>query len=91
MAFIMRIGVDFEADSGSYIYRLAERVQLYGAARQTSARGKGWHGSGGGTERAHREKHDHATAPCTARAAVRVLRLRPRGERERNAVYVCKW
>ena len=87
MAFIMRIGVDFEADSGSSIGWL----RGYGAARQTSARGKGWHGSGGGTERAHREKHDHATAPCTARAAVRVLRLRPRGERERNAVYVCKW
>ena len=87
MAFIMRIGVDFEADSGSSIGWLRE----YGAARQTSARRKGWHGSGGGTERAHREKYDHATAPCTARAAVRVLRLRPPGERERNAVYVCKW
>ena len=87
MAFIMRIGVDFEADSGSYIGWL----RGYGAARQTSARGKGWHGSGGGTERAHREKHDHTTAPFTARAAGRVLRLRPQGEREWNAVYEYDW
>ena len=59
--------------------------------RVVCARGKGWHGSGGGTERAHREKHDHATAPCTARAAVRVLRLRAQGERELNAVYEYDW
>ena len=62
MAYMMRNGVDFEVDLGSYIGLLRGD----GAGRQTSARGKGWHGSGGGTERAHREKYDHATAPCTA-------------------------
>ena len=40
MAYMMRNGVDFEVDLGSHIGVLRGD----GAGRQTSARGKGWHG-----------------------------------------------
>ena len=46
MAYMMRNGVDFEVDLGSHIGVLRGD----GAGRQTSARGKGWHGSGGARE-----------------------------------------
>ena len=52
MAYMMRHGVDFEVDLGSYIGLLRGD----GAGRQTSARGKGWHGSGDGRELAHAQK-----------------------------------
>ena len=87
MAYMMRNGVDFEVDLGSYIGLLrGDR-----AGRQTSARGNGWHGSGDGRELAHAQKCDHVIAFFAARPAVRGLRLRPRGYHERNAVHVCKW
>ena len=55
--------------------------------RVVCARGKVWHGSGGGHELAHSGKSDHAIAVSTARAAGRGLRFRPQGEWKGNAVY----
>ena len=63
MAYMMRNGVDFEVDLGSYIGLLRGD----GAGRQTSARGKGWHGSGDGRELAHAQKCDHEIAIFAAR------------------------
>ena len=87
MAYMMRNEVDFEVDLGSYIGLLRGD----GAGRQTSARGKGWHGSGGTRELAHAKKNDHSIASLAARPVGLTLRLRPRGECYTNVVNACKW
>ena len=58
--------------------------------RVVCARGKVWHGSGGGHKLAHSRRSDHAIASSTAHAVGRGLRLKPRGKRKWNAVDVCK-
>ena len=58
--------------------------------RVVCARGKVWHGSGGGHKLAHSRRSDHAIASSTAHAVGRGLRLKPLGKRKWNAVDVCK-
>ena len=74
--------MDFEVDMCRYIGCLRGA----GVGRQMSARGKGWHGSGGGRELAHAKKCDHTIASFAARPAGKGSRLGPRGDDEWNAV-----
>ena len=83
----MRIGVDIGVDLGSH-----EACCVEGRGeRVVCAREKVWQGSGGGYGLAHSGKSDHVIASSTARAAVRALRLWPRGEFKWNAGKVWKW
>ena len=79
--------MDFEVDMCRYIGCLRGA----GVGRQMSARGKGWHGSGGARELANAKKSDHAIASLAARPAGWGLRLGPKGECVWIVVYVCKW
>ena len=72
----MRIEVDVGVDVGS-----PEACCEEGRGeRVVCARGKVWHGSGGGHVLAHSGKIDHAIGSFTARAAGTGLRLRLQGE-----------
>ena len=62
-----------------------------GVKRQTSARGKGWHGSGGARELANAKKSDHAIAFLAARPVGWGLRLGPNKECVLIVMYVCVW
>ena len=79
--------MDFEVDMCRYIGCLRGA----GVGRQMSARGKGWHGSGGARELANAKKNDHAIASLAARPAGWGLRLGPKGECVWMVVYVCGW
>ena len=81
------IGMVLGADMCSYIGCLGGA----GVGRQMSARGKGWHGSGGARELANAKKSDHAIAFLAARPVGWGLRLGAKEERVGIVVYVCVW
>ena len=81
------IGVVLGADMCSYIGCLGGA----GVGRQMSARGKGWHGSGGARELANAKKSDHAIAFLAARPVGWGFRLGIGGDRAWIVAYVCVW
>ena len=79
--------MDVEVVLGSYMYELRGA----GGRRQMSARGKGWHGSGGARELANAKKSDHAIAFLAARPVGWGLRLGSNKECVLIVMYVCVW